>query len=475
MSTSRPRPPGPSSATSCALPRTRFSAPFARRSRSAPGPPMPAIPARCSRCAPPRPPQFRPGRVARPASSPAAEPATRASHSGRPLDPAVRPGRPTRTRPHGPIRAIQAGARCGHANLYPRSIGRRIGSARARGHDLAQIGAHPCAVRSKQVRPMAWIASLTRMSEGELDRLIKRIAAILLVGTFVFVGFYVFDRFRMPAPSMVDQTIASLEAAVREDPSDISSRGQLADAYVVAERYEDAIAQYDAILATGKSDELAHFGRARANQQMGNLDAAKGDYQAVVDIAKEGEMAHVDPTLNAAFYGLGQIALQQGKPADAAQYLAAAVAIKRSDADALNLLGTAYVQSGEPAKAIEPLRSAIAFVPIGWSEPYLTLAQAYADTGDADRAEWAAAMADLSEERYEAATSRLEAILDGPAALEATIGLALVSEVQGKATDAADWYRKALVIDPDNASALLGFSRVSLPDETSGAGQGDAE
>ena len=67
---------------------------------------------------------------------------------------------------------------------------------------------------------MAWIASLTRISEGELDRLIKRIAAILLVGTLAFVAFYVLDRFRMPAPSMVDQTIASLDLArVRGAPA----------------------------------------------------------------------------------------------------------------------------------------------------------------------------------------------------------------------------------------------------------------
>lgn len=319
---------------------------------------------------------------------------------------------------------------------------------------------------------MTWLASLTRISEGELDRLIKRIAAILVVGTLVFVGFYVFDRFRMPAPSMVDRTIAALEADVRANPSDIAARGQLADAFVVAERYEDAIAQYDAILATGKADELAYFGRAHANKALGNLDAAAADYEAVVDIAKDGEMAHVDPTLNAAFYGLGWIALEQGEPADAVQYLSAAVAIKRSDADSLNLLGTAYVRTGEPAKAIDPLRSAIAFVPIGWSEPYMTLAQAYADTGDPDRAEWAAAMADLSEERYDAATSRLEAIADGPAALEATIGLALVSEMQGDAPGAAEWYRQALEIDPADPSALLGLSRVSLPDASAGTGDG---
>ena len=319
---------------------------------------------------------------------------------------------------------------------------------------------------------MAWIASLTRLSEGELDRLIKRIGVILLVGVLVFIGFYVFDRWRMPAPSMVDREIASLEAAVRADPSDIAARGQLADAYVVAERYEDAVAQYDAILATGEADELAYFGRAHANRALGNLDAAAADYEAVVDIAKEGEMAHVDPTLNAAFYGLGWIALEEGKPADAVQYLSAAVAIKRSDADSLNLLGTAYVRNGEPARAIEPLRSAIAFVPIGWSEPYMTLAQAYTDTGDPDRAEWAAAMAELSEERYDAATSRLEAIVDGPAALEAIIGLALASEMQGDAPAAAGWYRRALAIDPQDASALLGLSRVSLPDASAGTGEG---
>jgi cytochrome c-type biogenesis protein CcmH/NrfG len=90
-------------------------------------------------------------------------------------------------------------------------------------------------------------------------------------------------------------------------------------------------------------------------------------------------------------------------------------------------------------------------------------------------AEWAAAMADVSEERFASATSRLEAIVDGPAALEATIGLALVSEVQGDATAATGWYQKALQLDPDNASALLGLSRVSLPDASAGTGEGATE
>ncbi|HEX5591096.1 MAG TPA: tetratricopeptide repeat protein [Candidatus Limnocylindrales bacterium] len=313
---------------------------------------------------------------------------------------------------------------------------------------------------------MAWIASLTRISEGELDRLIKRIGVILLIGTVAFLGFYVFDRWRPAAPPMIDREIASLEAAVRADPADIVARGQLADAYLVAERYDDAVATYSEILTTGKADELARFGRARAYQALGNLEGAKADFQAVVDIAREGEMAHVDPMLNAAFYGLGSIALEEDEPAEAIQFLAAAVAIKRSDADALNLLGTAYVRNGEPAKAIEPLRLAISFVPVGWSEPYATLAQAYRDTGDGTRAEWAAAMSEISSGSYAAAEERLLAIRDGETAVDALIGLAILEEVQGNANAAAAWYEQALVLEPENPSALLGLSRVAVPEAT---------
>jgi tetratricopeptide (TPR) repeat protein len=184
----------------------------------------------------------------------------------------------------------------------------------------------------------------------------------------------------------------------------------------------------------------------------------------VVAIAKDGEMAHVDPMLNAAYFGLGSIALEQGRASDAVTHLQAAVAVKRSDADALNLLGTAYVRAGEPAKAIDALKRAIAFVPLGWTEPYATLAEAYGATGDAARSEWAGAMADLSSGDATGARTRLLALADGAAALEAAIGLGLVSETLGDGVAAAEWYGKALAIDPANAEARLGIGRVSSPD-----------
>ena len=134
-------------------------------------------------------------------------------------------------------------------------------------------------------------------------------------------------------------------------------------------------------------------GPRRALEFKGELNGAAADYQEVVELSINGEMATVDAGLARAYYGLGSIALQQDKPQEAVDQLLKALAIKRTDADTMNLLGAAYVKAGQPDKAIEPLAQAILFVPVGWAEPYQTLADAYTATGDAELAEWADAMA----------------------------------------------------------------------------------
>ncbi len=306
-------------------------------------------------------------------------------------------------------------------------------------------------------------SSLSTASDAQLNRLIRRVGVLLVVATIAFVGFYVLDRWKPPAPSIVSQEVLRLEEAIKAAPEDIAVRGRLADAYAVAGRYEDAITQYSLILETGASEQLAHFGRARAYRALEDFDAATADFLAVVEIAKAGEMAHVDPLLNASYYGLGEIALAQGKPEAAVDPLLRAVAIKRSDADALHLLGTAYVRSGEPAKAIAPLKAAIAFVPLGWTEPYATLGDAYTATSRPELAEWAYAMAELSDARPDAAEARLLTITEGPAAVDAAIGLGLVYETRGDGPTAAGWYERALALDADNAAARLGLGRVTAP------------
>jgi tetratricopeptide (TPR) repeat protein len=314
---------------------------------------------------------------------------------------------------------------------------------------------------------MQFTTVLRDLDDRKLNRYIRALALILLAGTIAFVAFYVFDRWRAPSTPIIDQQVAALELAVRNNPNDIAVRGQLADTYVQKGRFEEAIAQYDQILATGTAVELARFGRAAAYMGVGRLDDAAADYLAVVDIAKGGEMAAVDPTLESAYYNLGLISLQQARPADAVSYLESALRIKRSDADALYLIGQAYTQTGATDRAEIALRRAIGFVPIGWPEPYTALAEAFTTAGKAAQAEWASAMALVAAGTPELAEPRLLAITESDAALDVAIGLGLLYETKGETQKAATWYAVALAKDPGNDAATLGIARVGgLPAAT---------
>jgi tetratricopeptide (TPR) repeat protein len=189
-------------------------------------------------------------------------------------------------------------------------------------------------------------------------------------------------------------------------------------------------------------------------------DLAATDYERVVEIASGGEMANVDKLLETAYYRLGSIAMLQDRPADAVPYLEKALLIKRSDADALYLIGTAYTATGETDKAIIALRSAVDFAPLGWSEPYTAMVEAYTEAGNPAMAEWAGAMADLAMGQADLAEPRLKAITDGAAAVDVAIGLGLLYETRGDSPTAAEWYGKALALDPENAAARLGLGRV---------------
>jgi tetratricopeptide (TPR) repeat protein len=312
------------------------------------------------------------------------------------------------------------------------------------------------------------VTSLADIPDAQLSRWIRRLALLLVVGLIAFVAFYAVDRFRAPTAPIVDREMAAMEEAVRADPTDIVSRGRLADLYLAADRYDEAIAQYSEIINTGKQAEAGYVSRGRAYELKGDLDAAAADYAKVVELAKGGEMANVDAMLELAYYGLGAIALQQDRPEDAIDQLLKALLIKRTDADAMNLLGAAYVKAGTPDKAFEPLRRAILFVPTGWADPYQSLADAYVATGEPAQAEWAAAMAEAmialapgGSGDVSGPLARLEAIADGEAALDARVGLGLLAEMTGDNATAADWYRKALALDSEDKAAQLGLGRVA--------------
>lgn len=299
-------------------------------------------------------------------------------------------------------------------------------------------------------------------SDRDLNRWIKRVALLLVGLVVVFVAIYALDRFRPASPQIIDTRLAALEEAVRTTPSDISSRGQLADMYVTKGRYQDAIAQYNAILETGKAMELAYLGRARAYMGLEQWDAARADWEKVVEIAKPGEMANVDPTLEAAYYNLALIAMKQSRYADAVTNVESALKIKRSDADALFLAGQAYTETGDLANAELALRLSVQYVPIGWAEPYQALEATFVKAGRAAMAEWAKAMSDIaSSTNLDTVQARLERLVDTEAGTDAAIGLGLYFETNGNLDKASEWYGVALQKQPTNAAARLGFGRTA--------------
>ena len=305
-------------------------------------------------------------------------------------------------------------------------------------------------------------------SDRTMNRLIAWAIAVLVVGAFTIGIIYVLDRYAATPPSIVNQKTTALEEALRKAPNNLTMRLQLAGAYTAGQKYDEAVVQFDQVLTAAATLEngtgfikSAHLGRGDALRLKGDLATARADYQAIVDVAKDGEFAGQDVELQAAYFALGTIALAEDKPADAIDVLNASLRINKTDADTLHLLGAAYLKNGAADKAVDPIRKAILFVPIGWCEPYTALGQAYTTLGQADEAAWAGAMSDYCLKTPGDVRPRLEALVVGPAAVDAMVGLGTVAELDGDRAAAAGWYGKAVARDPKNFSATSGLARVA--------------
>lgn len=293
-----------------------------------------------------------------------------------------------------------------------------------------------------------------------MNRLIVGSILVLVIGIPLIGVLYFFDQYRSPGPSLVDRDIQVAEQAVTENPNLLTARLALAQAYAKNGRFADAIAQYDQILSVSPDAGTALLGRGTAAIALDRLDAAAADFQRVVDLAKGGEMANVDPQLESAYYSLGVIALKKGQPQEAVVQLANAIQIKRTDADALNLLGTALLQAGEPQRAVTATRQAIALVPIGWCDPYVQLETAYTSLNDSAGAQYAAGMVAFCQNRPEEAQAKLGPLTSGAYAVDALVGLGLLAEFQNDTAAAVDAYSKVLEKDPQNFAATTGLGRV---------------
>jgi tetratricopeptide (TPR) repeat protein len=298
-------------------------------------------------------------------------------------------------------------------------------------------------------------------SDRTLNRLIVGIVVVLLIGIPVVGVVYFLDRNVDPGPSMLDRTLGQAEAAVRAEPNKLSARLNLAGMYLTAKRYQDAVTQYGQVLTADATSRAALLGRAKSLIALGDNAGATADLDKLIELALAGEMANVDKQLEAAYYLLGSIALTESRPIDAEEYLLKALAIDRTDADAMNLLGTAYLRNGKPADALKSLRRAVAFVPTGWCEPYAQMAQAYTSLGDAAGSAYAGGMVAFCEGRPDEGRAALQPLTGGAFAVDAMLGLAMIAAYQGDTAGATDYFNKVLEKDPENFSAITGLKAIA--------------
>ena len=311
-----------------------------------------------------------------------------------------------------------------------------IGPATAPGRQCPQVGT----VHVDQQRwvCMNRVTSLTAVPDAWLKRLVIGASLVLLVATPIVIVGYLLDQQVEPGASIADRRLADLEAAVKKQPDEVGLRLTLGDAYLEATRAQDALGQFDAVIAVAPRNVRALLGKAGILEAGGDLGGAQALYQQAVDIAKGGEFAAADTGLERAYYGLGSIAVKQSRFSDAIAALESAARIDGTDADAWYLLGVAQLGAGHAVKAVQAERNAVTFVPMGWSEPYETMAKAFAALGETPGVEFSQAMVDFVAKRYDAARQRLLALLDGPAAADANLGLGMVAETEGDAPAAID-------------------------------------
>lgn len=298
------------------------------------------------------------------------------------------------------------------------------------------------------------------MPERTLDRLIRIGLAAVVLGVVAIGVIYFLDR-QSKGASLVDRQISAAEQAVRSHPTNVGLRLELADIYRAADRSGDALAQYDAVLGVEKHQDTALLGRGEILAEQGQGDEAAAAFRKVIGKADKSQFADVNPTLEAAYYGLGSLQLEEGAAKQARQAAQRAVKIEPGDADAWYLLGSASLASGAAKPAVKALQEAVLFVPTGWCDPYERLVDAYRALHNSARARYAAAMVDFCDKRLADATRKLKSLTSGPAAVDAMLGLGMVAEAESHRAGAKRWYRKVLAADPGNFNAQSGLTRLS--------------
>ncbi len=314
------------------------------------------------------------------------------------------------------------------------------------------------------------------------------VVAVVVIGGFL--GYIVWAQNQAEKTSTpAARAIAQVSAEVRAKPNDLDARMRLAQAYAVAGQDDAATEQYKAALKIQKDFSPALSGLGFIALKQKQYATGQGYFQKVVDLRGGLPNASRDPQLEIALFYLGTAQMEQRNYEDAASSFKRALSIRRDASDTHYQLAVVYQKLGVGDKYREELENTLLFDP--------KMAEANYDYGklllaDGDRAGAAEhfsrsaesapgvdkpveALEELGPFEDRLAQAKKLAATDPAAALvEARIAVALepedvealvlagkLAQQTGDKERAEKFYRRVMVIEPQNADAQAGLKQVT--------------
>ncbi len=235
-----------------------------------------------------------------------------------------------------------------------------------------------------------------------------------------------------------DEAFRAVNRYLSTDAGSVPGRLVLANAYLMAQRWNDALAEADRILRDSPDNPAAMKIRANAAYLGGDFEAARDTFIRVLDRYPADEDGA---------YMLGRIYYQESYIDLAIGQFKRVLKINPKSYKALDNLGLCYQAQGEREKATRYFVAAIGLVEKDHPEyewPYTNLADLLLKTGDAQRAFDAAAMAanrnPMSARSFYVGGRALERL--------------------GKTELSSNWLERAVSIDPASSEAWYALARV---------------
>lgn len=313
------------------------------------------------------------------------------------------------------------------------------------------------------------------------------LALVVIVG--VFLGYSVWsNQRRVDSASPVTRGLNDLIAAVRKNPDDLNLRVRLAQALMLAGRRNEAVKQYESILAAKKDHAPALAGLGTIGLREKDFKAAEVYFRRVVEIAAKDATGPNASGLEQAYFYLATAIMEQKRYEEAAGYFKEALRLKRDSSTTHYLLavclrelgladayrdslgntlmfdpkhpeanfdyGTLLLEEGDTAGAAEHFRTSADSAP-GAPQPREALDALGPYETRMDRARKLA-----NSDRGKALVEARVAVALKPRSVEAFVLLGDLYADAGNKVKAREAYSRALGMDADNDAAKAGLERV---------------